>query len=110
MNNFYEPGTPLYYGGNTIPNQSTAPSINTSDNIYMEDVLKKIEPIKATFYMTFSGSNEWRDKVFTGILEAAGRDHVVLSDPTTGKWYILPNIYVDYIEFDEDIKKYIQNN
>ena len=59
--------------------------------------------------MTFPGSNEWRDKSFSGILEAAGRDHVVLHDTATGKWFLLPNIYVDYIEFDENIQKYIKN-
>lgn len=123
MNNEYfntvnpaSPGSPLYYGNVMVPNQETAPTIentnngNNTDNDYIDNVLQRIEPIKATFYMTFTGSNEWRDMSFSGILEAAGRDHVIIHNPTTGKWYLLPNIYVDYIEFDEDIQKYIRKD
>ncbi len=109
-----EPGSPLYYGGIPTPNQQTAPNINTSSNNmnntdFIEDVLKAVEPIQITVYATFNGSKEWLDKRFSGILEAAGRDHIIISDPATGHWTLIPNIYVDYIVFDESIKKYIQN-
>ena len=60
--------------------------------------------------MTFPGSNEWRDKVFDGVLEGAGRDHLVLSDPQTGNWLVLPNIYVDYVEFEESIENYLRKS
>ena len=53
--------------------------------------------------MSFSDSINWRDKIFTGIIEQAGRDHIILSDPNTGKWYMLLMIYLDYVEFDERI-------
>ena len=29
--------------------------------------------------------------------------NIRVSDPTTGKWYLLLMIYVDYISFDENI-------
>ena len=35
--------------------------------------------------------------------EESGRDHILLSDPTNGKWYMILMIYVDFIEFDERI-------
>ena len=79
-------------------------------NDTMEIVLRRIPSIKVKVYMTFPGSNEWRDKVFDGILEGTGRDHIVVSDITTGSWYILPNIYVDYVEFYESIQKYLRNS
>lgn len=110
-----EIGTPLYYGSMPTPNQQTAPNqsgANPNGGIYseyMNDVLQAVEPIKVNVYMTFNGSKEWLDKKFSGILEAAGRDHIIVSDPTTGHWVLLPNIYIDYIEFDESIKKYIQS-
>lgn len=112
-----EPGSPLYYGAMPTPNQQAAPTINNMNQTnginqtpeYIEGVLKAIEPIQVTVYMTFNGSKEWLDKKFSGILEAAGRDHMIISDPATGHWTLLPNIYVDYIVFDESIKKYIQN-
>ena len=30
-------------------------------------------------------------------------DHIILSDPNSGNWYLLLLIYVDYIKFDENI-------
>ncbi len=54
--------------------------------------------------MTFTDSTEWRDRIFSGIIEQAGRDHLILSDPSDGKWYLLQLIYLDYIKFDEPIK------
>ena len=38
-----------------------------------------------TFYFTYTDSNEWRDRVYKGVIEAAGRDHLIISDPKTGK-------------------------
>ena len=37
------------------------------------------------------------------IIEQSGRDHIILSDPATGKWYLLLMIYVNFVEFDEPI-------
>ena len=54
--------------------------------------------------MTFnSGGNTSETKVFTGIIETAARDHIILSDPQTGGRFLLLMIYLDYIEFPEEI-------
>lgn len=53
--------------------------------------------------MSFADAIEWKDKIFTGIIEQSGKDHIILSDPNTGNWYLLLLIYVDYIKFDEYI-------
>jgi len=37
-------------------------------------------------------------------VEAAGRDHVILSDPQSGVRYLLPMVYLDYVTFDEEIE------
>ncbi len=71
---------------------------------YIENILRLNKGKKATVYVSFSDSVEWRDKKFTGIIEEAGRDHIVVSDPNTGKWYLILMIYLDYVEFDEKIK------
>ena len=112
MNNNYNnyPGTPLYSGNVTTPNQQTAPTYNYDvpfEQSYIENILRLNKGKKVTVYMTFTDSLEWRDKSFTGIIEQSGRDHIILSDPLTGKWKLLLMIYVDYIEFDEKIN-YIQ--
>ena len=70
---------------------------------YIENILRLNRGKLAKIYATFPDATEWRDKVFTGIIEAAGRDHLVMSDPQTGKWYLIKMIYFDYAEFDEAI-------
>lgn len=68
---------------------------------YIENILRLNIGKLARIYTTFPDATEWRDKIFTGIIEAAGRDHLVMSDPQTGKWYLIKMIYFDYAEFDE---------
>lgn len=70
---------------------------------YVENILRLNKGKVASFYMTFPDSNEWRDRIFTGVVEQAARDHIVVSDPKTGKWYLLLTIYLDFIVFDEEI-------
>ncbi len=75
----------------------------TMEQSYIENILRLNKGKKATVYLSFTDSINWRDKIFTGIIEQAGRDHIILSDPVTGKWYMLLMIYLDYVEFDERI-------
>lgn len=70
---------------------------------YIENILRLNRGKLATFYFSFPDSVDWRDKTFTGIIEAAGRDHIIISDPNTGKWYLLLMIYLNYVDFDEKI-------
>jgi spore germination protein Q len=70
---------------------------------YIENILRRNIGKKVTAYVSFSDSNEWRDKKFTGIIEQAGKDHLIISDPSTGKWFLLLMIYLDYVEFDDRI-------
>ncbi|WP_210610774.1 spore coat protein GerQ [Priestia flexa] len=71
---------------------------------YIENILRLNRGKIATVYMTFENNNQWNAKVFKGIIEAAGRDHLILSDPQTGKRYLLLMVYLDYITFDEEIQ------
>ncbi|WP_099159353.1 spore coat protein GerQ [Virgibacillus ndiopensis] len=70
---------------------------------YIENILRLNKGKKATVYMTFENNTQWNAKVFKGIIEAAGRDHLILSDPQTGKRYLLLMIYLDYVTFDEEL-------
>lgn len=70
---------------------------------YIENILRLNEGKRATVYMTFENNEEWNAKVFRGIVEAAGRDHIILRDPQTGKRYLLLMIYLDYVTFDEEL-------
>ena len=102
-NSYYNPGF------NTNPNQNLniiPNGINEElpmEQSYVENILRLNKGKVASIYMTFPDSNEYRDRIFTGVVEQAARDHVVISDPKTGKWYWLLSIYIDFIVFDEEI-------
>src|SRR5690625_6005704 len=64
------------------------------------NILRLNKGKEATVYMTFEGNN---NQTFKGIVEAAGRDHIILSDSATGMRYLLLMIYLNYITFDEEI-------
>ena len=109
MNNSYFntfPGTPLYSGTTATPNQATSPNSMTEfpmEQSYIENILRLNKGKLARIHMTFPDSEEFKDREFVGIIEQSGRDHIILSDPNTGKWYLLLMIYLDFITFDEKI-------
>lgn len=69
---------------------------------YIENILRLNKGKLATVYMGFDNSNQ--AKVFKGLIEAAGRDHIILSDPQSGMRYLLLMVYLQYITFDEEIE------
>ncbi|MFF2287478.1 spore coat protein GerQ [Peribacillus butanolivorans] len=71
---------------------------------YIENILRLNKGKLVTVYTTFENNKEWNAKIFKGIIEAAGRDHLIISDPQTGKRYLIPMVYLDYITFDEEIE------
>ena len=81
------------FGGDDLPMEQS----------YIENILRLNKGKKVNVYMSYSDSVEWRDKMYTGIIEQAGRDHLIISNPSTGKWYLLLMIYLDYVEFSEKI-------
>lgn len=102
MNYYTQP-----YNGQTPPsNISYEQGIQQGlpfEQSYIENILRLNRGKKVRVHQTFPDSNEWRDLEFRGIIEQAGRDHIILSDPQTGVWQVLLMIYVDYISFDEQI-------
>ena len=102
-----------YYQNPTFP---TATSNNYQDNIvpvgpqdlpmeqsYIENILRLNKGKKIKAYVSYPDSIDWKDSVYTGIIEQAGRDHLIVSDPSTGKWYLILMIYLNYVEFEERI-------
>ena len=41
--------------------------------------------------------------VYRGRVETAGRDHIIISHPSSGKRYLLLMANLDWVEFDEQI-------
>lgn len=104
MNNYFNdnvfPGQPII-----TPNEKPTNSFNdlSFEQSYIENILRMNKGKKVTIHMTFPDSVEFKDREFSGIIEQSGRDHIILSDPSTGKWFLLLMIYVDFITFDEKI-------
>ncbi len=101
--------TPIFI--NDFERQSSSPTFNINDynkdypmeQSYIENILRNNAGKKVKVYTSFSDSIEHRDRVFTGIIEHAGRDNLVLNDKENGKFYLILMIYVDYVEFEEEI-------
>lgn len=108
---------PIYPSATTPPmNQGIDTIQNASlpmEQSYIENILRLNRGKKVRVHMTFPDSNEFRDREFVGIIEQSGRDHIILSEPSTGKWQLLLMIYVDFISFDEKINyspEFVPNN
>ncbi|KKI89769.1 hypothetical protein WQ54_25095 [Bacillus sp. SA1-12] len=84
------------------------PGMLPMEESYIENILRLNRGKVATVYMTFENNREWNAKIFKGVIEAAGRDHIILSDPQTGIRYLLLMVYLDYITFDEELNYDIQ--
>lgn len=101
MNNGYY--SPNNMGFEQVPSIPSGNNDLPMEQSYVENILRLNKGKIASFYMSYPDSNEWRDKIFTGRVEQAARDHVVVFDPKNGKWYLLLSIYLNYIVFDEEI-------
>ena len=102
---------------NTVPDNQSVPSleqninntiVSNSEQSYIENILRLNIGKKAKLHVTVPGSEKWQDRVFEGIIEQAGRDHVIMSNPSTGEWYLVLMIYLDFVTFEEPIS-FIKN-
>jgi len=88
----------------TPPSASSVPGMLPIEQSYIENILRLNKGKLVHLFATFEGSTSWNSKEFTGVIEAAGRDHVILSDPQAGTRYLIPMVAVDYITFAEEIE------
>ena len=101
--------TPVFI--NDFERQSSSPSFDIGqynknypmEQSYIENILRNNIGKKVRVHASFSDSNEWRDRIFSGIIERAGRDNLIINDIDNGKFYLILMIYVDFVEFDEEI-------
>lgn len=77
---------------------------------YIENILRLNRGKPGTFYFSFdnavAGSNT---RAVRGVVEAAGRDHVILRDLKNNHRFLFPMIYFDYAEFDEELSYFTQS-
>jgi spore germination protein Q len=70
---------------------------------FIENILRFNKGKIGTFYFTYQGNSRWNAMVYRGRVETAGRDHIIISDPSSGKRYLLMMANLDWVEFDEQI-------
>ena len=87
----------LYNGNSYIPNQNMV-NMSLQDN-YVESYLRKNLGKNVELHVSFCDSIEWRDSVFTGILDEVGRDFTVIK--SNDKKYIIWNVYIDYLVLND---------
>lgn len=117
MNNNYTNGN--YHNNSIFSKRVITPNQNNirnndyaeyipNENSYIENILRLNKGKKVSIYQSFFDNNEVKEKIFTGIIEQCGKDHIILSDPTSGNWYLLLMSYVNYIKCDEEINTSMQ--
>ena len=93
--------TPVFI--NDMERDTTQGMNYNMEQSYIENILRNNIGKKVRVHASFSDSVEWRDRVFVGIIERAGRDNLIINDIDNGKYYLILMIYVDFVEFDEKI-------
>ena len=91
---------------NPINNFNQDYNIGTSlpmEQSYIENILRLNKGKMVKAYVSFPDSTEWRNKIFAGRIEEAGRDHLIISNPNKGEWDLILMIYLNYVTFDERI-------
>ena len=93
----------------TYPVQTTNPLLRRGEESYIENILRLNRSKPGTFYFTFENAIEGNNtRSVRGVVEAAGRDHVILRELSTNYRYLFPMIYFDYAEFDEELSYFNQ--
>ncbi|MGD7043857.1 spore coat protein GerQ [Jeotgalibacillus proteolyticus] len=70
---------------------------------FIENILRFNKGKIGTFYYTYQGNSKWNAMIYRGRVETAGRDHIIISDPESGKRYLLLMANLDWVEFEERI-------
>jgi spore germination protein Q len=83
---------------------ANVPGMLPLEQSYIENILRLNKGKLVHVFTTFENNNQWNAKEFTGIIEAAGRDHLILSDPQTGQRYLIPMVHLDYVTFAEEVE------
>jgi len=74
---------------------------------FIENIIRLNKGKVGTFYFTYQGNTQWNAKTYRGIVETASPDHIIISNPTEGKRYMLLMSNLDWVEFDEEISYFV---
>ena len=111
---YWSPTTPQQMAPQQMaPPQATPPSGRPPfrEESYIENILRLNRGKPGTFYFSFEHAVEpgKNTKIVRGVVEAAGRDHVILRETKSNHRFLFPMIYFDFAEFDEEMNYFNQN-
>lgn len=101
MNGNYYPNPTFPQATPNYDNNTTVSTNMPMEESYIENILRLNRGKKVKLYAAFPDSNDWRDKMFSGILEQAGKDHIIIRDVEKERWYLIPMIYLNFVESEE---------
>ncbi|MGG0655069.1 spore coat protein GerQ [Rummeliibacillus pycnus] len=108
----YPSGTPPFPPGTSQvpPGQPGTPLFPAREQSYIENILRLNRGKPGNFHFSFEHAVSPTGNTLTvrGVVEAAGRDHVILRELATDHRYLFPMIYFDYAEFDEQMNYFPQ--
>ena len=98
---------PPYQGYAQVPQGTVAAPREES---YIENILRLNRGKPGTFYFSFDNASTEgsQARAIRGVVEAAGRDHVILRELKTNHRFLFPMIYFDYAQFDEELAYFNQ--
>lgn len=97
---------------NTPPGNISVEQALPMEQSLIENILRLNKGKKVKAYVSYPDSSAWQNKIYDGVIEEAGRDHVVIRDTNSGAWYLIRIIYLNYVEFEEKINyvnPYVEN-
>ncbi len=103
MNGTYFQNPAFPTNGLNLANAPIGGGAGEIEQSFIENILRQNKGKRIKAYFSFPDSTEWRNKIYEGIIEESGRDHLIINDNKTGKWYLILLIYLNYVEFDEPI-------
>lgn len=108
--NFFQNPT---FPGNTQSQITPPGNISNEQTLSMEqslieNILRLNKGKKIKAYVSYPESSAWQNKIYDGIIEQAGRDHLIIRDIKNNTWYLIRMIYLNYVEFEEKIN-YVNN-
>lgn len=93
----------------SVPMPTNTSSRMPREESYIENILRLNRGKPGTFYFSFDNAvNGQNTKAVRGVVEAAGRDHVILRELKNNHRFLFPMIYFDYAEFDEELAYFTQ--
>lgn len=108
---------PYFYpqGNQPFSQQQVAPGspptgLPSGERSFIENILRLNIGKPGTFYFSFSNvvGERSNTRQIAGTVKAAGRDHVIITERSTGHDFLFPMIYFDYAEFDEPVEYFPQ--